>query len=65
MTKLDNLTPTEKKVLKLEQGYKVWDSLSPMERYNKVMKNFTSEERRGVNGMRKMVQYIIDNKITK
>ena len=40
MTTLNNLTPTEKKVSKLENGYKVWDSLSPMERYNKVMKNF-------------------------
>jgi len=60
-----NLTPTEKKVLKLENGYKVWDSLSPMERYNKVMKNFTPAERKGVNGLRRMVQYIVDNNITK
>jgi len=65
MTTLNNLTPTEKKVSKLENGYKVWDSLSPMERYNKVMKNFTPSERKGVNGLRKMAQYIIDNNITK
>ena len=65
MTTLENLTPTELKVAKLENGYKVWDSLSPMERYNKVMKNFTPAERRGVKGMRMMAQYIIDNNITK
>ena len=64
MSKL-NLTPTELKVAKLENGYKVWDSLSPMERYNKVMKNFTPSERTGVKGMRMMAQYIIDNNITK
>tara|TARA_R110000782_G_scaffold15408_1_gene45154 strand:- start:352 stop:546 length:195 start_codon:yes stop_codon:yes gene_type:complete len=60
-----DLTPTEKKVAKLENGYKVWDSLSPINKYNKVMINFTASERRGVNGMRRMVQYIIDNNITK
>ena len=60
-----NLTPTELKVAKLENGYKVWDSLSPIERYNKVMKNFTTSERRGVKGMRMMAQFIIDNNITK
>ena len=60
-----NLTQTEKKVSKLENGYKVWDSLSPMERYNKVMKNFTPSERKGINGLRRMAQYIIDNNITK
>ena len=49
----------------LEKGYKVWYSLSPMERYNKVMKNFTPAERRGIKGMRMMAQYIIDNNITK
>jgi len=65
MTTLNNLTPTELKVAKLENGCKVWDSLSPMERYNKVMKNFTPAERRGVKGMRMMAQYIIDNNITK
>lgn len=65
METLKNLTPTEKKVLKLKDGYKVWDSLTPMERYNKVMKNFTPAERKGVKGMRKMVKYIIDNNITK
>ena len=60
-----NLTPTELKVAKLEKGYKVWDSLSPMERYNKVMKHFTADQRKGVKGMRMMAQYIIDNNITK
>jgi len=59
------LTKTEKKVLNLEQGYKVWDALTPMERYNKVMKHFTPAERKGVNGLKKMAQYIIDNNITK
>ena len=57
------MTTTENKVLKLEKGYKIWDSLTPMERYNKVMINFTAEERRGVNGFRKMIKYIIDNGI--
>jgi len=65
MTTLNNLTPTELKVAKLENGYKVWDSLSPMERYNKVMINFTPSERKGINGLRKMAQFIIDNNITK
>ena len=65
MTTLNNLTPTELKVAKLENGYKVWYSLSPMERYNKVMKNFTPAERKGVKGFRMMAQYIIDNNITK
>ena len=60
-----NLTQTEKKVSKLENGYKVWDSLTPMERYNKVMKNFTPSERKGINGLRRMAQFIIDNNITK
>jgi hypothetical protein len=59
------MTNTENKVAKLEQGYKVWDSLSPMERYNKVMVNFTPDERKGVNGLRRMAKYIIDNGITK
>ena len=59
------MSRTENKVSKLEQGYKVWDSLTPMERYDKVMKHFTPAERRGVNGFRKMAQYIIDNNITK
>lgn len=65
MENLISLTPTEQKVLKLEKGYKVWDSLSPMDRYNKVMKHFTPSERKGVNGLRLMAQYIIDNNITK
>ena len=59
------MTTVETKVSKLEQGYKVWDSLSPMERYNKVMINFTPSERKGINGLRKMAQFIIDNNITK
>jgi hypothetical protein len=57
------MTTTENKVAKLEKGYKIWDSLSPIERYNKVMINFTASERKGVNGLRKMVKYIIDNGI--
>lgn len=59
------MTRTELNVAKLEKGYKVWDLLTPMERYNKVMKHFTPAQRRGVKGMRKMIQYIIDNNITK
>lgn len=59
------MTPTEKRVKKLAQGYEIWDSLSPMERYNKVMVNFTAEQRKGVKGLRKMAQYIIDNNISK
>lgn len=59
------MTKTEEKVLALEEGYKVWDSLSPIERYNKVMKYFTPKERRGMKGYRKMIQFIIDNQITK
>ena len=57
------MTATEKKVAKLEKGYQVWDSLTPMERYNKVMVNFSPTERKGVNGLRKMVKYIIENGI--
>jgi len=59
------MSRTENKVSKLEQGYKVWDLLTPIERYNKVMKHFTPAERKGVNGLRRMAQYIIDNNITK
>ena len=59
------MTRTELKSEKLKSGYKVWDSLTPIERYNKVMKHFTLEERKGVNGLRRMSQYIIDNNITK
>lgn len=59
------MSRTEKKVAKLEEGYKVWDSLTPIERWDKVMKNFTPSERKGVNGLRRMAQYIIDNNITK
>lgn len=58
------MTRLEIKVSKLESGYKVWDSLSPMQRYELVMVNFTSAERRGINGLRKMIKYIIDNNIT-
>ena len=60
-----DLTQTEKKVAKLENGYKIWDSLSPMDRYNKVMINFTPSERKGINGLRRMAKYIIENNITK
>lgn len=59
------MTTTEIKTAKLQEGYKIWDSLTPMERYNKVMVNFTNAERKGVNGLRKMAQFIIDNNITK
>lgn len=58
------MTTLEIKVSKLESGYKVWYALSPMQRYELVMVNFTPAERRGVNGLRKMVKYIIDNNIT-
>jgi len=57
------MTPTENKVAKLEKGFKIWNLMTPMERYNKVMVNFTPAERKGVNGLRKMVKYIIDNEI--
>lgn len=57
------MTTTENKVSKLEIGYQIWDSLTPMERYNKVMVNFTPAERKGVNGLRRMAKYIIDNGI--
>ena len=63
--KQEIMTQTEERVSKLEKGYQVWDSLNPMERYNKVMVNFTPAERRGIEGQRRMVQYIIDNEITK
>jgi hypothetical protein len=59
------MTTTEIKSEKLKVGYKIWNTLTPMERYNKVMKFFTNEERKGVNGLRKMAQFIIDNNITK
>jgi hypothetical protein len=58
------MTNLELKVSKLQSGYKVWYSLSPMQRYELVMVNFTPSERKGVNGLRKMVKYIIDNNIT-
>jgi hypothetical protein len=57
------MTATENKVTKLEKGFKIWDLMTPMERYNKVMVNFKPAERKGVNGLRKMVKYIIDNEI--
>jgi hypothetical protein len=59
------MTTAQQKAAKVLAGYKVWNVLSPMERYEKVMIHFTAEERRGVSGMRKMAQYIIDNNITK
>ena len=59
------MSTTEIKTAKLQQGYKIWDSLTPIERYNKVIVNFTNAERKGVNGLRKMAQFIIDNNITK
>lgn len=59
------LTKTEQKVAKLEAGYKVWDSLTPMERYNKVMIHFSPADRKGVNGLRRMAKFIIDNNISK
>lgn len=59
------MTTTEIKSAKLKEGYKIWDSLTAMERYNKVIKHFTNEERKGVNGLRRMAQFIIDNNITK
>ena len=57
------MTAIETKVAKLEKGFQIWDSLTPMERYTKVMVNFTPAERKGVNGLRKMAKYIIDNGI--
>jgi len=57
------MTTIENKVAKLEKGFQIWDSLTPMERYNKVMVNFTPAQRKGVNGLRRMVKYIIDNEI--
>ncbi len=59
------MTTTEIKSAKLKEGYKVWNSLTAIERYNKVMVNFTHEQRKGVNGLRLMAQFIIDNNITK
>jgi hypothetical protein len=59
------MTTTEIKSAKLKEGYKVWNSLTAIERYNKVMVNFTPEQRKGVNGLRLMAQFIIDNNITK
>jgi hypothetical protein len=58
------MTTLEIKVSKLQNGYKVWEALTPMQRYGLVMVNFTPADRKGVNGMRKMAQYIIDNNIT-
>jgi hypothetical protein len=58
------MTTLEIKVSKLQKGYKVWDALTPMQRYELVMVNFTPSERKGINGLRKMAQYIIDNNIT-
>ena len=55
----------EEKTLRLKKGYDVWLSLTPMERYEKVMVNFTAKQRRGVKGERMMMQYIIDNNVTK
>jgi hypothetical protein len=65
MTTFTDLSKIEEQVLNLKEGYAIWDSLSPMERYNKVMVNFTPAKRKGVNGMRRMVKYIICNGITK
>ena len=59
------MTTTEIKSEKLKKGYQVWNALTPSERYNKVMINFTPEQRKGVNGLRLMAQFIIDNNITK
>jgi hypothetical protein len=59
------MTTAQEKAAKVLSGYKVWNVLSPMERYEKVMIHFTAEERRGVSGMRKMAQFIIDNNISK
>jgi hypothetical protein len=59
------MTTAQQKAAKVLAGYKVWNLLSPMERYEKVMINFTAEERRGVSGMRKMAQFIIDNNVSK
>jgi hypothetical protein len=63
--KQNEMTTTEIKSAKLKEGYKVWNSLTAIERYNKVMVNFTPEQRKGVNGLRLMAQFIIDNNITK
>ena len=65
LTKSNDMTTAQQKAAKVLEGYKVWNVLSPMERYEKVMIHFTNEERRGVSGMRKMAQFIIDNNISK
>ena len=59
------MTNLEIKVEKLKDAYQIWDSLTPLEKYNKVMIHFTPKERKGVNGLRRMAQFIIDNNITK
>ena len=59
------MTTAQQKAAKVLEGYNVWYSLTPMQRYEKVMIHFTADERRGVAGMRKMAQFIIDNNISK
>ena len=61
----NDMTTAQQKAAKVLAGYNVWYTLSPMERYEKVMIHFTAEERKGVAGMRRMAQYIIDNNISK
>lgn len=47
----------------LKSGYEIWNKMSPMERYEKVIKNIPIEKLKGINGLRLCAKYIVENKI--
>ena len=48
---------------KLKSAYEIWNKMSPMERYEKVIKFIPAEKLKGVRGLRHCSNYIIDNNI--
>jgi hypothetical protein len=45
------------------EATEIWNKMSPMERYEKVIQYIDVLKFRGVRGYRKCIQYIIDNNI--
>lgn len=45
------------------EATKIWYKMSPMERYQKVIKNIPIKKLKGINGFRLCIKYIVENNI--
>lgn len=46
-----------------QQATEIWNKMSPMEKYEKVIQYIDVLKYKGIKGYRKCIQYIIDNNI--